>query len=384
MDIPTLQTQPPLLQRNLIPKEDFCKFCDENGLTVTEEDLETLHREGLLFPVLKVELGYAEFRKIFAVFDERSDTKEWRFVHHGDEDKFPVEKIEDTPYYTTGSLSYGSDDWLRWYEGMVSFPSAQPYFPWKKRVHAYFTLNKEEADGMYELMYDKYQIFAVEMIRSSLTYKSDIFPLTCDKLRKDRLLERLAELYQFLGFYFNAKEMHSRWIRHGYERYDALKKEVGENNAMSEWQLEFADDHLRAMKKEAAAMLKTHRMEARDISQWLNFLARQSILSRHEKTRTYLAEVQEKTLVSTELSNQMIHVLNDFLFGLNKEKRTVKDVLNRSVRHCEICHRAFTPQPNHPDQLTCGETSCVNEHRNKKKRLEASQKHLPVARVPHA
>ncbi len=78
MDIPTLQTQPPLLQRNLIPKEDFCKFCDENGLTVTEEDLETLHREGLLYPVLKVELGYAEFRKIFAVFDEQTKEKEWR------------------------------------------------------------------------------------------------------------------------------------------------------------------------------------------------------------------------------------------------------------------------------------------------------------------
>lgn len=384
MDIPTLSTQPSFLQRNLLPKEDFCKFCDENGITVTEEDLETLHREGLLYPAVKVELGYAEFRKIYAVFDERTTEKEWRFVHHGDEDKFPTEKIEETPYYSTGSLSYANDDWFKYYDGLLSFPSALPYFPWKKRIHAWMTMDREEADNIYELMYDKYQLFAVSIIRDALTHKSDLLPLTPDKLRKDRMLERLYDLYQFLRFYFDAQEMHTRWIRHGYERYDALKKDVGEDNAQSEWNLEFAGDHLPEMRKEAEAMLEAHTMDAFEVTQWLHFLARQSLLSRHEHAKPYLAEVQEKTLVKTELSNQMIHVLNDFLFALKKDRQTVKEVLNRSVRHCEVCHRAFAPEPNHPNQLTCGETSCVNEHRNRKKRLERSQKIPPVARVRQA
>jgi hypothetical protein len=153
---------------------------------------------------------------------------------------------------------------------------------------------------------------------------------------------------------------------------------------MSEWQLEFAADHLRAMKKETVELLEKHSLNEMNIRQWLHFLARQSVLTRHKRAKEYLAEIDEKRLVSTELSNQMIHILNDFFFALKKEKKTVKNILTGMIRYCEVCRRAFTPQPNHPNQLTCGEKHCVNEHRNRKKRAGTQRKEGLVARVRHA
>lgn len=374
MDIPSLPAQPAFQQKNLMPREDFCKFCDENGITVTEEDLEALHREGLLFPALKVELGYAEFRKIYAVFDEKTQKKEWRFVHNGDEDKFPTEKTDDTPYYSTGSLSYGRDDWLKWYDGMISFPSATPYFIWKKRVHAYFTPSKEEADGVYELMYDSHQLLAVNIIRDALTYRSDLLPLSPEKLRKDRMIERLHELYMFLRFYFDARVMHACWIEKGYESYESLKKKVGEKNVQEEWNFEFLKAHLPAMKKEATTILQTHHMRKNDVLRWIHFLARQSLLNRHKQTKKYLGEIEEKTLAGTELTNTMIHILNDFLYALDKDRQTVKDVLQDSVRHCTVCTRAYTPKPNVKNPLTCGKSDCVDKQKKMQKKLKRSQK----------
>jgi len=384
MDIPTLKTQPAFQERNLIPKEDFCKFCEENGVTVTEKDLESLHREGLLYPAVKLELGYSEFRKIYAVFDEQTKQKEWRFVHHGHEDRFPTEKVEDTPYYSTGSLSYGSNEWLKWYERSVSFPSVLPFFQWKKREHAWMVKSKKKADGMYELMYDKYQFLAVRLIRDSLTHESDLFPVPLKKIRKDRMLERLYELYAFLRFYFDTRDMHVRWIEKGYEMYASIKKTVGEKNVKEEWDVEFLKVHLPAMKKEAVAILKAHKMGKADVMRWIHFLARQSLLSRHKQGKPYLAKVVEKTLTGTELTNTMIHVLNDFLFALDKYRQTVKAVLEQSVRHCVICSRAYTPKSNVKNPLTCGKSDCVDEQKKMQKKLKRSQKITDMAPVEDA
>lgn len=384
MQIPSLQTQPAFQERNLIPKEDFCKFCEENGITVTEEDLEALHREGILYPTVKVELGYSEFRKIYAVFDEQTKEKEWRFVHHGHEDRFPTEKVDNTPYYSTGSLNYGGHEWLKWYKGDVNFPSALPYFPWKTREHAWMVTNKKKADGMYELMYDKYQFLAVRIIRDSITHDSDLFPVPLKKIRKDRMRQRLHELYVFLRFYFDVRDMHARWIDKGYETYASIKKTVGEKNVKEEWDTEFLKVHLPAMKKEAKAILKAHKMRKDDVFQWIHFLAGQSLLSRHTQTKPYLAEVEEKTLTGSELTNTMIHVLNEFLYALDKDRQTVKAVLEHTVLHCIICRRAYTPKPNVKKPLTCGESDCVDEQKNIQKKLKRSQKVAETAPVADA
>ncbi len=382
MEIPTIKTQSPFRQSTLLTKDDFCKYCGENGINVTIENLEEFHQIGLLYPAVRVDLGCGEFRKIYAVFNGE---REWRFVAPEHIDKFKPEKVEDTPYYMTNALSMGGDDWMKWYEphNLVSFPAAQQYFKWQKRQHSYFITDMEKAGNVYELLYEKRQIIALRIIRDAIRYYSDFTPLAGSRV-KTFINDKVAPLYHFLGFYLAAEEMHDRWVQYGYERFDQVQKEVGEKYAQEEWQLDFTSEQLPAMKKEAKDILKRYKFSTEEIGSWLTFLAKQSVLSTRKSIKEYRIEVQEKTLVSAEETNRMIMILNDFLYALTAKKHSVKDVLNELQRYCEICHTPFVPRPNKKEQWTCAEPRCIKEHTNKQKRLERRAKVEEAARMRQA
>lgn len=382
MEIPTIKTQSPFRQNTLLTKDDFCKYCGENGINVTIENLEEFHQIGLLYPAVKVDLGCGEFRKIYAVFNGE---REWRYVAPEHIDEFKPEKVEDTSYYMTNALMMGGDDWLKWYEphNLVSYPASQPYFKWQKREHSYFITDMEKAGNVYELLYEKRQIIALRIIRDAMRYYSDFTPLAGGRV-KTFVNDRVAPFYHFLSFYFAAEEMHDRWVHHGYERFDQVQKEVGEKYAQEEWQLDFTSEQLPAMKKEAKDILKRYKFSVEEIGSWLTFLAKQSVLSTRKSIKEYRIEVQEKTLVSAEETNRMIMILNDFLYALTTKKHSVKDVLNELQRYCEICHTPFVPRPNKKEQWTCAEPRCIKEHTNKQKRLERRAKAEEAARMRQA
>lgn len=374
--------QIPFRQSTLLMKDDFCKYCGENGINVTLENLEEFHRLGLLYPAVRVDLGCAEFRKIYAVFNGQH---EWRFVEPQHIDEFKPEKVEDTPYYMTNPLSAGGDDWLKWYEphNLVSYPATQPYFKWEKREHSYFITDMEKAGNVYELLYEKRQIIALRIIRDAMRYYSDFTPLSADRVKRF-VHDKVAPFYRFLRFYLAAEEMHDRWVRHGYERFEEVQKEVGEKYAQEEWQLDFTSAQLPAMKKEAKEILKNYKFGIEEVHSWLTFLAKQSALNIRKPIKKYLIEVQEKTLINAEETNRMILILNDFLYALTGKQQTVKDVLNELQRYCEICHTPFVPRPNKKEQWTCADPRCIAEHTNKRKRLERRAKEEKEARMRQA
>ncbi len=369
----------PFRQSTLLMKDDFCKYCGENGINVTLENLEEFHRIGLFYPAVRVDLGCGEFRKIYAVFNGQH---EWRFVEPHHMDEFKPEKVEDTPYYMTGPLMMGGDDWLKWYEphDLVSYPASNPYFKWQKREHSYFITDREKAGNVYELLYEKRQIIALQMIRDAMRYYSDFTPLAGGRVKRF-VQEKIAPFYHFLRFYLTVEEMHDRWVRFGYEKFDEVKKEVGEKNALEEWQLDFTHAQLPAMKKEAKEILNSHKFTIEDIGSWLTFLAKQSVLNTRKPIKKYVIEVQDKTLINAEETNRMILILNDLLYALTGKKQTVKDVLNELQRYCEICHTPFIPRPNKKDQWTCADPRCMAEHTNKQKRLERRAKAEKEARM---
>jgi len=258
MELPAIDTQSPFRQKTLLTKDDFCEYCKENGINITIENLEEFHRLGLLYPAVRVDLGCGEFRKIYAVFNNE---KEWRFVAPENIEEFKPEKVEDTPYYMTGPLTMGGDDWFKWYEphNLVSYPASKPYFKWEKREHSYFITDMEKAGNVYELFYEKRQIIALRIIRDAIRYYSDFTPLAGDRVRRF-VGEKVTPFHQFLRLYLAVEEMHDRWVRYGYQKFDEVKKEVGEEQALGEWQLDFTHAQLPAMKKEAKETLKQHKM----------------------------------------------------------------------------------------------------------------------------
>lgn len=100
---PACDKQTPFLQQKLRPVDWFIDYCKEQELHVTEKDLEELHREAILYPAARIDLGYCVFRKIRAHFDG-ADKPEWRFVAEVQMDHFDADAVEIQRYYSTESL----------------------------------------------------------------------------------------------------------------------------------------------------------------------------------------------------------------------------------------------------------------------------------------
>jgi len=324
--------QPPFRQKDMLEAERFCKYCCENGIRITLEDLETLHEEGLLFPVVKVELGVCEFRRIHADFD---GVQQWRWVAPEHMEEFKPTAVEIQQYWTTGSLMYGRDNWLDFYEsyGLVSFPASQPFVPWERKLHADFTFDIDEADGVYRFMYDKHQLLCLQIIHSATTYNSQITPTDRSKCQHF-IKERIVEAHKFISLCIEIERARECWFERNTECYQTLCKEFGEENAGNEWALEFDGKLLPEMSREAEEILNSSDLSLAEIERWLSFLGRQSMLTSQKQAINYLVEVREETLARTEQLNYWIRIVSDALSLVQKTERTVKASLNYRAASC--------------------------------------------------
>jgi hypothetical protein len=367
---PATDKQTPFLQQKLRPVDWFIDYCKEQELHVTEKDLEELHREGILFPAARIDFGYCIFRKIRAHFDG-AEKAEWRFVAEVQMDHFKADAVEIQRYYSTESLMMNGDDWLKWYS--VRYPASEVYEPWKPRTHVDFTANLVEASDSSVYLYDKRQAIALRIIANAMTYHSHFSPHSITGCAKF-LRERVGDFNRFLAFYLAAEEMHARWIKHGREKYQEYAKQFDAASAQREWELDFRDTQLPAIRKETEELLVLHAMTDGKVEHWQRELARCGVLHSEKLTKNYLLEIDENTLKSTEDANHMIFILGQLLFAVGGDEKPLRELLGGfTVRNrCRVCHHPF--QPMRDSQMTCGEKNCIDKHRNKTKQLNRKRK----------
>lgn len=264
----------------------------------------------------------------------------------------------------------------KWYADAVDFPSTRPYFPWKGRNHLDFTLEKDLVSHDYELLYDKRQILALNIIRM---YEKTHRP---DEDFRDALLKRLAELYRFLRLYIDAELLYLDYKERRIEKFNQfLKKFKNATEARREWRSHYQVNELPRLQKLAKNILKTHGIDEKELDNWRFFLSQQSIFNEGSVFRrspsVYIRELDDDALMEAEDTNKMIFILNQFLFLLTGEERTVKSIVGHyDDPRCIICHKCFIPEPHKPKQVTCGSKECVDRQRkqHKKDKADAQKK----------
>jgi hypothetical protein len=79
--------------------------------------------------------------------------------------------------------------------------------------------------------------------------------------------------------------------------------------------------------------------------------------------------------MEAEDTNRMIFIVNQFLFLLTGEERTVKSIVGHyDDPRCIICHKCFIPEPHKPKQVTCGSKECIDKQRKQHKKEQAEEK----------
>lgn len=364
--IPQNDVQPPFRQTTLLTSGSFATYCDRNGVRTSEKELEKLHREGILYPAARVFVGVEEFRKIFAHHHGRD---QWIYVWPNTEQEFNPKEIDPQMYYNTPGLMIGRENWMTdWYRDDVDFPSALPYFPWKGRYHGPYTTDRELAGNDYELLYDKRQLLALKIIRM---FQKTHGP---DEDYKDALLKRLSELYAFLRLYIDAEILYEEYKERRNAKFQQLlKKFKNKTEARREWRSHYRLKEESRLQKQAKKILKTHNLSVEALDNWRFFLSQQSLFNESSVFRKspgiYIRELDDDALMEAEDTNKMIFILNQLLFLLTGEERTVKSIVGHyDDPRCIICHKCFIPEPHKTTQVTCGSKECTDKLRNQRKR----------------
>lgn len=368
MKKPILQT--PFRETKLLSETWFKSYCSENGADLYSDDLERLHKEGLLYPAVKVYRGVCEMKKIYAKFNG-STVEEWRYVNPEDVEKFNPKKIIKRSYYTAGGF-YMTHGWLEYYKtnGMIEYPAERKFAPWDQTLYKDFQQNRKLLEKQHELLYDPLQLIPLKVILREATFWRI---LDKDRIEKEKqtLKKYLVEINHFLAFYINAekivlKETNKRneYIKkcahEGYVRRDIVKMLQQEDAFI-----------IGLFKKKAKQLLNEHEADIEYIERWQNIIARFSVIGeikRAQKYRhTYLKMMNEEALIKAEDVNQMIYILNRFVFFVSGKQKTIKQVLEYSdFPRCTACENYFSPKK--IGQKTCGREECIREHKNALKR----------------
>lgn len=370
--------KPPFQQNTLLSVDSFRSHCDKCGVRVSREELEALHKEGLLYPAVRVRLGYQEHCKILAHHQGR---ERWLYIFPNDIEEFEAIKVEENRYYMTATLMAGGHDWMdRWYsKDEIDYPADLPYFQWELRHHASeYTTNKTEIENDYELLYDKRQLLALKIIQKWRKHKfQDEDPKEFDQ----KMRMHLAEFYRFFALYIETEkewEEYKQWRRNSYK--DILESYKGdEKEAKDEWLAQHEARKTPAMKVWADQLLAKHGFTAKDIDRWRFFLAQQSFFNSvspsHKASSKYLLSLDDEVLIRAEDTNYMVHVMNQLLYVLTGEMRTVQNVIGHFLEpRCEICHMPIESDPRVRIQYTCGKVACKDAHRNAMKRKNREKK----------
>jgi hypothetical protein len=365
---------------NLLSDRDFFNYCADHGVIFHHEDLEVFHKQGLLIPILRLSRGVNKYRKILVKVKftnqdgQASWREEWQFVAIGELKKFQYEELDKKTYYQLSGLDRTDPNWLEWYKkrGMVKFLAKVKFKPWPQEPFVGFTTNQNDInDTIY--FYQQYQFLLLkEIFRLRETHEisgSEYAKKETDKILKNQV----KQFNNFIDFYLEVDDYQYRLILLiDKERKEFLTSylEVS-RQAKKDWKKHF-DSELRPMLKDKLnSILKKHHIVLGDIEYWQYWLAGKTLLGNpvyaSAVRRRYLSGIDEKTLVKAEEANRMIFVLNQIIYLLTGEKRTVNQVFGDSQgNRCVICHRLF--EPTKKLQYTCGEPKCTRKYQNQLKR----------------
>jgi len=354
----------------LLPTDRFISYCRDNGIFISKKNLEELHKEGLLYPAVKVYRGTVKLKKIYADFQGK---KEWRFVDPKDVKKFKPTKIAKKKWYISGGFSMGKEDWLDWYikRKMAEYPISQKFTSWDKKTSKYYTDKSADVENCYELFYEKLQLIALKIIIGRIKIWKNLDE-SQKKQSKKWIKKELTKLYKFLKLYIEIEKFRKKWIK-------IKSKEIKENKEKgltlkqikNDWQDILDIDYKPILKTTAQEILKKYRVTLKYIKDWRYFLVQQNIFYEAPRSssciRTYLKGMDENFLIKAEDVNYMIYVINFFIYALTNKEFSVKQIIsNTEIEYCKICGIAFSLK--RKGQITCGDPYCVNENKNKLKR----------------
>lgn len=363
----TKNITPVYRQSNLVTASSFISYCRENGVHISREHLELWHKNGWLYPALKIYKGTVEHTKILADFDGK---EEWGYVSPKDIKKFKIKKIDGKKYYTSGGFYMSGDNWVDWYKKrkMVVVPAEEKFTPRKKKkILETFTTNLKAIADDYEYFYDKRQIFAIKSILRATTFGSKL-----SAEQKKYLQKRLNELNQFLRWYNDMEIFLEDWQNIYSARIQKLRDEgFRGKNLRKEWSEIYDIDYRPELKKRAASIIKEHNIDATLIKEWRQFLTHQTFFYETKRSwsmsRTYLRGMNERSLAKIEDVNYMILVINFVLNLLTGEEMTLKQTLLETAGGvCTVCGCLFIPKKEF--QITCGDPDCVRANKNQYKR----------------
>ena len=106
------QLQPSFRQKDLISVNSFIGFCQKYDIGTTKDELEYFEKEGLLYPVVRVNRGLVEYKRVLADYDGKG-SEEWRFIpkeHIARAKKqYKFKEIDKATTYGHGSILMGKD-----------------------------------------------------------------------------------------------------------------------------------------------------------------------------------------------------------------------------------------------------------------------------------
>jgi hypothetical protein len=362
--------QSPFSDAELKSVSRFIDYCKDNGVRTSIEELEQLHKEGLLYPAIKVYYGVIHFKKILI---DLNGSEEWKYVNFNNEKKFKIKKTEKQTYYGSGGFLI-REGWLDYYKNkkMVEYPSQEKFRVWKRSWrHPEFVSDYSLIEKEYEFFYDKIQLLSLKYIQ-----KKHAFWMKLEgKQKRDftkLIKKRLQEINKFANIYFEIENVVLRAYDIKNKKLEDFNKEFKDQKEVyHEWKSALEATYLQTFKRAARDVLIVHSFKEEDIKNWIMFLQQQNIFQESNRDskciRTYLRHISEKDLVDAENTNYMIFVLNQFLFFVTGEFKTVKQTLMDSfLPLCVVCGKMFKPR--NKDQKTCADPNCVNENKNKSKR----------------
>lgn len=365
--------QPAFREDELKSASRFIDYCKDNGMLTSREELEHLHKEGLLYPAVKIYYGIARFKKIFANYN---GTDQWIYVNFGDVKKFKPKKVEKQTYYSSIGGFGGNDGWLKYFEDkeMVEYPAQEKFRAWKKEsFHPDFVTNYRLIEKECEYFYDKIQLLSLKVVKKERSLWQQ---LNNEKLKKELIKSTkryLENINEFLKVYIEIEKLINDAFEDRNEQISKIRRDFmhDEKEISYEWKSAFEITFLPKYKILSQNILKKYSFNQEKIERWIRFFEQQSIFHESNRSskciRTYLRHISERDLVDAEDTNYMILVLNQFLYFINGELKTLKQTLLDSfLPVCIICGKMYTPR--NKSQKTCADLKCIAENKNRSKR----------------
>lgn len=152
----------PYVDEDLLSVERFVSYCKDRGLNITIKFLEYLHKESLVYPILRINPWINKFKKIKIDWSEK-------YVHIEDLDNFKYQKVSNKTYYSLSGFFYWQEGFLNFYKEnrMLEYPiKDKKFIVWEN----YKVWSRDFLESMWSiknyriLLYSKKQIYLINEI----------------------------------------------------------------------------------------------------------------------------------------------------------------------------------------------------------------------------